>query len=395
MWAYLYEQSRDKVLADARSHAVSSADVDTKAREAKLAHLLEFGVLGLNLVSMFVPVLGEIMMTVMAGQLLYETFEGAIEWSEGDKRAAKAHLVDVAENLAQIVVMAGVGGAVRTVKAARSAPLIEALEPVTLPNGQTRLWKPDLSPYESALSLEKSPGPNVQGQHTLNGSTYIRIDGKVYEQVYDNKILRWRIKHPSDATAYQPILHSNGRGAWRHTLERPLAWDRLTLLRRIGHATEAFSDVDLLKVADVSGVSDNALRKMHMDHAAPPPALTDAMRLFRADASAEQVIEQLDGARPIDPLYLYALPLVTELPRWPVGHVLEVSNGAGVTGRAVRYGRERVPAGVRNPPTISVTGPRCWPASCRNAFLARWMRSRSPICWGSSQPVSSISAPVS
>lgn len=355
LWAYLYEQSRDKVLADARSHAVPSADVDVKAREAKLAHLLEFGLLGLNLVSMFVPVLGEIMMTVMAGQLLYETFEGAIEWSEGDKRAAKAHLVDVAENLAQIAVMAGVGASVRRFKAARAEPLIESLDPVTLPNGQSRLWKPDLSPYESATSLDSSPGPNALGQHKVNGGTYVRVGGKVYEQVYDDKIKRWRIQHPSDATAYQPILHSNGQGAWRHTLERPLAWDRLTLLRRIGHAVEAFSDADLLKVADVSGVSDNALRKMHMDYAAPPPALTDAMRLFRADASAEKLIEQLNGARPIDPLYLYALPLVTEMPRWPAGYVLEVSNGAGVAGVSVRYGSERVPAGTRHPPTISVT----------------------------------------
>lgn len=36
LWTYLYEQHRDKVIADARSHAVSSDEVDVKAREAKL-----------------------------------------------------------------------------------------------------------------------------------------------------------------------------------------------------------------------------------------------------------------------------------------------------------------------------------------------------------------------
>ena len=41
--------------------------------------------MALNLVSMFVPVLGEVMMAVMASQLLYETFEGVMEWSEGDR----------------------------------------------------------------------------------------------------------------------------------------------------------------------------------------------------------------------------------------------------------------------------------------------------------------------
>ncbi|MBH2037471.1 MAG: hypothetical protein I8H93_17485 [Pseudomonadales bacterium] len=48
LWTYLYEQHRDKVIADARSHAVSSNEVDVKAREAKLAHLLQVGLLGVD-----------------------------------------------------------------------------------------------------------------------------------------------------------------------------------------------------------------------------------------------------------------------------------------------------------------------------------------------------------
>lgn len=346
LWDYLFEQNRDKVYADARSHAVPTAEVDIKAREAKLAHLLEIGLLGLNMVSMFVPVLGEIMLTVMAGQLLYETLEGSIEWAEGDKRAAKAHLVDVAENLAQLAVMAGVGAAVSKFRAAKPEPVIEHLSPVTLPNGETRLWKPDLSGYESPVALDAGSGPNALGQYQLQGKTYIRQSNKVYEQFFEEPKQQWRIKHPSDPAAYQPILHSNGRGAWRHTLERPLEWDRLTLLRRMGHTTEAFSDTELIKVADVSGVSDNALRKMHMDLAPPPPELTDAMRLFKADADTGQVIEQLRGTQPIDDRYLYALPLVAEMPGWPKTRVLEVFEAPGLSGASVKYGSERLPRGA-------------------------------------------------
>src|SRR5690606_10945714 len=88
LWQYLYSQNRTKLIDDARSHAVPTAEVDARARDAKLAHLMQLGMLGLNMVSMFVPVLGEVMMVVMAGQLLYETLEGAIEWAEGDRRAA-------------------------------------------------------------------------------------------------------------------------------------------------------------------------------------------------------------------------------------------------------------------------------------------------------------------
>ncbi|MNM38065.1 putative E3 ubiquitin-protein ligase ipaH7.8 [compost metagenome] len=132
LWTYLYEQNRAKVIADARSHAVTTADVDARVRAEKLNHLLEIGMLGLNMVSMFVPVLGEIMLTVMAGQLLYESFEGTIEWSEGDRIAAKGHLVDVAENLALIAVMAGGGKGL----------------PESIFEGHERLW--------SGLSLEWS-----------------------------------------------------------------------------------------------------------------------------------------------------------------------------------------------------------------------------------------------
>lgn len=341
LWQYLYNESRSKVLADARSHAVPTDDVDVKAREAKLAHLLQIGLLGLNVVSMFVPVLGEVMMVVMAGQLLYETFEGAVEWGEGDRRAAKDHLIDVAENLAQIALMAGVGAGVRKISSARAVPVIEKLQPVQLPNGETRLWRADLQAYESAVTLPDSPGPNDAGQHVFEGKTYIRQDGKVYEQFFDDSIGKWRIKHPSDANAWQPVLESNGRGAWRHTLERPHTWDRLTLLRRIGHATEAFSDAQLIKAADISGVSEAALRKAHIDSALPPPELTQALRVIQADGNAARVVEQLRGTQPIDELYLYALPLITEMPRWPANRVLEVFDGEALSGKSVRYGAVR------------------------------------------------------
>ncbi|KRP48307.1 leucine-rich repeat-containing protein [Pseudomonas libanensis] len=355
IWPFQYEKHRDKVLADARAHAVPTADVDAKARETKLAHLMEIGMLALNLVSMFVPGLGEIMMTVMVEQLLSETLEGSIEWAEGNKRAAKAHLVDVAENLAQIAVMAGVGVAVGKFRAVKPEPVIESLSPVTLPNGETRLWKPDLSAYESSISLDAGPAPDALGQHLIDGKSYIRQDGKVYEHYFDESIAKWRIKHPTDAGAYQPILESNGLGAWRHTLERPLEWDRLTLLRRMGHVTEEFSDTELIKVADVSGVSDNALRKMHMDHAAPLPELADAMRMFKADSAAGEVLEQLQGHQPIDERYLFALPLVAEMPRWPRGKVLEVFKGQSLTGESVKYGSERVRPGAPSKPTVKVS----------------------------------------
>jgi Leucine-rich repeat (LRR) protein len=355
LWAYLYKQHCRKVLADARSHAVPTHDVDVKAREAKLARLEQVGLLGLNMVSMFVPVLGEVMMGVMAAQLLYGTMEGAIEWSEGDKRAAKAHLVDVAENLAMIGIMAGVGAGVSQFRAVSPEPVIESLHSVTLPNGESRLWKPDLGAYENPTRLDDRVDPNALGQHVINGKTYIRMGDKVYESVFDESIQKWRIKHPNNSAAYQPVLESNGQGAWRHTLEQPLDWDRLTLLRRMGHNTEAFSDETLLRAAEVSGVSDAVLRKMHVDHSAPPPELADALRLYNADARAGQVIEQLSGARPVDADYFQVLPLVTEMPRWPVNRVLEVYEKSDLSGVPMKFGTARHLQGIAAKPAIKIS----------------------------------------
>lgn len=204
LWDYLYEHHRDKILADARSHAVPTEDVDARVRSEKIAALLNIGLLVLNTVSMFVPVLGEVMMAVMAGQLLYESFAGSVEWAEGDRQAAKAHLVDVAENVAFLAVMAGVGKAVSVLTAAKPEPLIEGLDPVKLPNGQARLWKPDLKGYESSAAVPATVAPNAQGQYLHEGKTYIRQSGQLYETAFDASISRWRIQHPNDPTAYQP-----------------------------------------------------------------------------------------------------------------------------------------------------------------------------------------------
>ncbi|MBO0494794.1 NEL-type E3 ubiquitin ligase domain-containing protein [Pseudomonas sp. Marseille-Q1929] len=355
LWAYLFDQHRAKTLADARSHAVPTADVDARARSEKLAKLLNVGLLVLNTVSMFVPVLGEVMMGVMVGQLLYETLEGTIEWSEGDRRAAKAHLVDVAANLALLGVMAAGGKLLPKLVAAKPEPLIEDLDPVTLPSGQQRLRRTDLKGYESPVSLPADIRPNPQGEYLHAGKSYIRLSGEVYEKTFDTSLARWRIQHPTNPEAYQPLLSHNGAGAWRHTLDRPLTWERQTLMRRLGPAVDGLTDEQLVSIADISGTSDDALRKLHMDNAAPPPALADTLRIFKADQDVAQVIEQVSTGRAVDGRYLYTLPLVTEMPRWPVGRVLEVFDEPSLAGPSQRYGVERLYPGVKLKAPIRVS----------------------------------------
>lgn len=353
LWGYLYDRHRDQIIADAASHAVPTADVDARVRSRKLASLLNIGMLVLNGISMFIPGLGEAMMVVMAGQLLHEAFEGAIEWSEGDRRAAKAHLIDIAENLAMLAVMVGIGKAFGRLAAVKPEPVIERLERVTLPNGKVRLWKPDLTAYESNVQINAALKPNAFGEYDVDGKSYIRLGAKMYEKRFDPQLKQWRLVHRSDPDAYQPILKHYRNGTWRHTLERPLAWDRATLLRRLGPPFETFSDAQLEQLVEVSGVSDDALRKLHIDDQSPPPQLLEMARLLEVDRQTEAVIGQVRKGACVNGYCQLMVPFAVELPNWPAGEVIEVFSGPEPWGRSVRFGPDGATGSVR--PTIKIT----------------------------------------
>lgn len=348
LWGCLFERYRQRMMADARSYAVPAAEIDAQVRKRLFARLLDIGMLVLGAVSMFVPVLGEVTMTLVACQLLEESIAGVVEWSEGDRVAATAHLLDVAQNLALMGLTAGAGKGLAKLTVEPAPAVIEDLHPVTLADGSTRLCRADLAGYEvpdlqAPATFEPDSGPDAEGRYELDDRTYIRIDGRVFEQTYDRDLKRWRIRHPVDPQAYQPVLTHNGAGAWRHVLENPLGWDRLKLLRRIGPMGDGWSDEQLLQIADISEASDYALRRMHMDNGLPPPELVDTFRLFSADRDVTQLIEQVVSGACIDERYLHVLPLVTELPQWPVGRTLQIFDNPGLTGGRVEYGHASVP----------------------------------------------------
>ena len=342
LWTYLYERHQDKCLADAAGHAVPTADVDAGVRTRKLAMLLNIGMFGLSALVGFVPVLGELMMAVMAEQLLKEVFEASQQWAEGDRRAARAHLIDLAQNLALLGVTA-VGG--KALSALRHEPVIEGLVPVKLPDGRVRLWKPDLGAYPSEAALAPGSQANALGQYEVDGKLHVQIDNVLYEKTFDPQLKQWRIKHPRDPLAYQPLLEHNRAGAWRHSHERPLTWDRLTLLRRLGPITEGFSDETLRVVGNVSGVHDDLLRKVHLDGLPVPAVLADTLERFRADQDVGELIERLRRGTGLQDRHEYALPLTVEMPGWPPGRVLEVFEAVAIVERSqpvsTRLGEEQ------------------------------------------------------
>lgn len=293
LWRDDFDKMHDKLLADARSHAVPTADVDAKARTRKIAALLQGGLAALNLVSMFVPVLGEVMLGVMASQLLYQSFDGVIEWSEGDREAALGHISDVAQNLALLALMAGGGAGVRL---AFKAPALEPFKAVTLPSGARTLWKTDLAPYATATRPALAAKADSLGLYLQGNEPLLPLEGEHYRLKRDGDELR--IRHPSRAHAYAPRVEHNHEGAWQHEAEHPLSWDGRTVLKRLGQPVEGLGIERLQQACLASGVDPDALRAGHLDQEPAPLLLTDTLHRLRLHAQLATYIEQIRSPDP-------------------------------------------------------------------------------------------------
>ncbi|WP_256349586.1 NEL-type E3 ubiquitin ligase domain-containing protein [Pseudomonas sp. D8002] len=287
LFGALYDNHLQRLKDNARTLAVPTAEADRKAAQERHEHWLSIGLNVLNVAAFVVPGLGEVMLAVTAVQLGLEVYHGIEAWKEGDIDAAWGHLESVALNVA---FMAALGGS--TALAGRAPKIqvsrwVDGLVPVKLPSGEARLWKPDLAPYRSEVVLAPAVKPNARGQYETGGKIYVRIGENLHEKVFDSRIRKWRIKHPENPEAYQPILEHNNAGAWRHVHEQPFKWDRLTLLRRLGPATEEFSDTTLGIIGDISGVQDDVLRKAYIEGRPLPAVLADTLEQFRSQPVAE------------------------------------------------------------------------------------------------------------
>lgn len=334
VFGHLYEQHLARVKSSAKLLAVPTAQVDHEGWLNRLKHWAEWGLNVLNVAAFFVPGLGEVMMAVTAVQIGYEVYQGAEAWSVGDSEQAWAHLTSVMQNVAFMAALGAVAGRAPTLV---PSPFVNGMRRVVTPFGKLRLWHPDLAAYKSSVSL-KGLKPNALGQYHVAGKTYIALEGNAYEKRFDPALKQWRIKHPVDQDAYQPIVRHNGRGAWRHTLERPLEWSHLKLLRRTGPSLEHFSDAQVEQIADVSGFSDDGLRAMHMDHRVPPPEFLEMARLFDVDRQTDEVIGKIRTGTCLAGHCQFMVPLAVEIPEWPAEEAVEVFSGPEPWGTSQRFG---------------------------------------------------------
>ncbi|WP_459205763.1 NEL-type E3 ubiquitin ligase domain-containing protein [Pseudomonas sp. MLB6B] len=331
LWNPLEEEHVRRLKGDARSIAVPTADVDRAVRLKQLAYWFDVGLTVLNVAAMCVPMLNPLLLTIAAAQITGNVFEGIAAWEDGDNIEAMAQLESVLLNVA--VSAAVVGGGV----ALQASGFVDAMHSITV-EGAERLWSPSLRGYASETELPLLPAANAAGQYRVAGRDFVRIDGALYEQFEDGEGT-WRVRHPSDSTAYAPALAHNGEGAWRLALERPLQWDLDRLLARLGQQNR-YLDLDDVRGAWLStGIVPEALQALHLDGQPLPALFKDAMAWLKADQRVTQAIAQIRTGGPLKASDNFALPSLVHLEGWPENHLIEVFDEPQGAQTSTLYGR--------------------------------------------------------
>lgn len=326
LWGSLRLRQIEKIQADARAVAVPTGDEDQKARLARLDSYLDAVVDVFNLAAFVVPGLGPLMLTVGAVQMFNEAFEGIEAFERGETREMWAHFSSVALNTAFVATGAAVLPHIRWSGA------VDQLEPVQLANGESRLWRPDLSVYQSELAPPAASSPDTQGLYRVGDRQVLPLGDQHYEVRQDPQTLRYRIRHPSRPQAYQPELTGNGNGAWHHELEQPRSWEGPTLMRRLGHGVKNFSDAELEQIRLASATPQDVLRRMHVEGEPVPALLADTLDRFDLCRQIDTFIGQLQSEEPLGhDLAEPMLHLLSQYGPWPRGLKLKVVDGAGRT----------------------------------------------------------------
>ncbi|SEE94810.1 C-terminal novel E3 ligase, LRR-interacting [Pseudomonas deceptionensis] len=318
---------------DARQLVVPTEDEDTRSRLERQAMYLNAGISLLGLALGFVPVLGQILLASSVLQLGVEVYEGIKAWQHNDRAAALEHLFDIVQNIA---LFASTGAAAR---ALQPEPVVDALLPVKLVKGHSRLCKPDLAPYEFKHVSLAGLVPDEQGLYRVDNQSFIKLEGRVFEVSIESDKGRCHLRHPTDPDAYTPRMFHNERGMWVCEWDNLLHGSALQLFRRLGHQAEAITDAGVDQVLAASNTSVAVLRRLLMDNLPPPPLLLDSLKRVRLSERIETFITHMKQGNTgtVEQADLQ-LELLTRLPGWPQEKVLRVVDAEGVNYK--EYGVE-------------------------------------------------------
>ncbi|QCI14990.1 hypothetical protein E6B08_28155 [Pseudomonas putida] len=283
----LVEAKRQRLKDDAQFHAVPTASEDQKSAARRWAYFSQLAMNAINLGAFFIPGLGQLMMGLSVAQLSYELFEGLESWADGERDQAVGYLLDVIENVAFTAALGAAGSRPGTPAVERipveTPSFIEELKTVTLPDGSTRLWKPDLLPFAHDILLPAGLEPDEFGLYYHEGKTWLALEDQIFELGSDAQKGVHYLAHPHKPSSYQPPLQHNGAGAWLHELDQPHRWTRMTLLRRAGPLSAQLDEATAQQILQVSDIHEDALRRIVTENQRLPALMEDTLIRFDLD----------------------------------------------------------------------------------------------------------------
>lgn len=331
---FFFDAYVGKAQLDARVLAVPVAEVDEEARVALTQRYVELGLTLANVAGFFVPGLGQLMLGVGVGQLLGEVYEGVQDWRHGYKTDALEHMTNVAEGIASMALMAAGGKAVGTLfKGGAQTPqsYFEQFEAIKSAQGESRLWRRDLRPYQQSVTAEAFSRPSYKGIYQYQGRSYIEIDGAAYRVFFDAGIGRWRVLHPVRETAYSPLLEHNGFGGWRHQAEQVEHWTNAAyVLERLSPGLRSLPDGRLDEIISTTHSRLPWLRQLAEYNRPLPQRLQDSVLRWRQEQLIRDLAWQLEFQSQPDAgtgwVQMLALPM---LEGWPKGRFFELLDAQG------------------------------------------------------------------
>lgn len=325
LWLNRCDVHLRKLFSDAQTAAVPTNTEDARERLSRLEGFFNAAIDTFNVAAFFIPGVGQIMLLVGCAQMLNDAFTGIEAWEQGEIDQAWGHLASVALNVGFIAT------ASQVLPAIQNSSLVDGLQPVTLPGSETRLWKPDLNPYEFD-PVPAALQPNDRGLHLYNGAEWLSVEGKTYHVEQGPRSPGYRIKHPDRPQAYAPRVQHNGQGAWLIETEQPLQWSDSQLFKRLSPVNASFSDEEAARILAITQTEPGVLRRIHADGLPTPALLADTVQRFKIDRDIEHFITQMQSSDPAerqkaDPQS--QLQLLTSDELWPKSKVLRVIGHEG------------------------------------------------------------------
>ncbi|MGV5529559.1 dermonecrotic toxin domain-containing protein [Pseudomonas sp. XP1] len=281
----LAAQQTNRVKQDGRLLLVPTADADEAASRERHEAWKAAGFDVLNLAGLFIPVVGGLLLGQLVAQALSEVFEGAQDWSRGHQHEALEHMLGVAE------ILAGTAATVAGVTIVRSA-FVAALEPVRLANGAGRLWSRDLTAF---ASTPETTTLGADGAYVDGERRWMKADGVFYELHRPDPDGPWRLRHPSRAEAYGPVVLHNGERSWRLMHDEPQGWrDPAKMLDTLWPRDQPFDSQQAQQILRIAGIDQDELRGLLVENRRTPATLRETLRAFDADARIDTFFRHLE-----------------------------------------------------------------------------------------------------